>query len=104
MKHRVYYMRPEYFPEFIMGDVLPSVANLSTTHVELRTVDLPSLDAVYDEQQAHNWGKDIPATNRLLGEKGLAHTSMSVGDVIEVVDTGEFFAVASVGFTQLAQG
>jgi hypothetical protein len=103
MQFRVFYMRPDFFGVFIHGDALPDVAKLAETHVELRTVEAASLDAVYNEQQAHNWGEDWQATNALLDTKGLQHTSMSIGDVIQNVETGEFFVVAFVGFTPLTK-
>jgi hypothetical protein len=97
-------MTPDSFPQYILGDQTPPLAQLATTHRLVRSVDAKDLDAVYEEQQAHHWGQDWQSTNALLARLGLGHTSMSVGDVIEDVDSGKFYAVAPFGFTALPFG
>ena len=37
----------------------------------------------------------------LIENLGLMHTSMSVGDIIEVVDLHEIYLVSSFGFTKV---
>lgn len=101
---RVFYMRPDYFRDLSFGDKKPNIAELSRTHVELRTVEADSLEALYSLQQAHNWAKDYETTNALLESKGLSHTSMSVGDVAENTATGDYYVVANAGFKKLAAG
>lgn len=81
-EYRIYYMKSEVFGDFSFGK-LPVLSRLSETHVELRTMTADSLDCVYYEQQAHRWAQDYKTTNALLASKGLGHTSMSVGDVVE---------------------
>lgn len=104
-KYRVWYMHPDFFPTFILGDELPTFAGIKydRTHVLLRAIEAEDLDDVYYQQQAFNWAKDARATNRLLAEKGLKHSSMSVGDVIEDVMTGQFWAVRNAGFEEIEQ-
>jgi hypothetical protein len=98
---RVFYMKPDHFRRFSMGE-LPQLATLGATHVELRTVEAEGLEDVFRLQQAHHWGEDWRATNALLESKGLAHTSMSVGDVVADA-SGEYFAVAMAGFTSIGR-
>ncbi len=99
MKYRVYYMKPESFRRFIIGEV-PSKAALDQTHVFLREVEAGSLDEVFGRMQGEEWSPNGEA-RPLIEAKGLAHTSMSVGDVIET-ETGLFLAVAGIGFVELA--
>jgi hypothetical protein len=108
MKYQVWYMRPSWFHEGIMGQAKPDPANLEATHVHLREVEIDAeeaeegLDRVYSIQQAHNWALEWEATNALLDSKGLRHTSMSVGDVI-VDDAGKVWVVAPFGFHTLSK-
>lgn len=95
---RVWYMRPESFGTYLHGSETPTIAGLAQTHVMLRSFKAEDLDAVYYEQQAFNWAQDWKATNRLLDEKGLRHTSMSVGDVIEDLLGCEYWVVRPAGF------
>jgi hypothetical protein len=99
---RVFYMRPEFFREFSLGDVSPNIRDLRKTHVELREVTAENLDHLYSIQQAHNWAVDYETCNALLASKGLGHTSMSIGDVALNTETNDYFAVAHIGFRKLA--
>lgn len=106
MEIQVFYMRPEWFREGIMG-AKPNLATLDATHVLLLTTQVvrdPAkpvedlLDEVYYRMQGENWSPKGEARS-LIEEKGLEHTSMSVGDVA-VVD-GVAWLVAPVGFERL---
>lgn len=104
-KYRVWYMHPDFLPTYILGQELPTLAGIKydRTHVLLRAIEAEDLDDVYYQQQAFNWARDAKATNALLSSKGLKHTSISVGDVIESVLTGQFWAVRNAGFEEIAQ-
>jgi hypothetical protein len=100
----VWYMRTSWFTRGIFGEH-PDAAKLDATHVHLKDVELSGgqaqLDRVFHMMQAEEWSPNGEAV-ALIEEKGLGHTSMSVGDVI-VVD-GQAFMVASFGFDQLKPG
>lgn len=99
MTYKVYYMRSEAFSRFIGGFETPRRATLDQTHVYLRDVEAADLDMVYYTSQGEVWSPNGEARDLILA-KGLGHTSMSVGDVIEDPD-GALWAVAPVGFTPL---
>jgi hypothetical protein len=93
-------MKPESFRELIFGAVLPKVAELEGTHVFLREVEAEDLESVFVQLQGEFWSPNGEARFLILS-KGLAHTSMSVGDVVEA--EGKFWAAAPFGFTELLQ-
>ena len=47
----------------------------------------------------NNW-----SDNELIKNKGLSHTSMSMGDVIEDVEASSFHVVDACGFCKLTEG
>jgi hypothetical protein len=97
--YRVHYMRPAWFRDGICGKQ-PDAAKLDATHIFLREVEATDHDQVYYLSQGEVWSPNGEARSLIRG-KGLEHTSMSVGDVIEDPD-GTFWLVASFGFDQLA--
>ena len=105
MDYKVYYMKPSHFRDGICGLNKPTVATLSDTHTFLRTVPIyivdpmSALERVYYQSQGEIWSPNGEARS-LIEEKGLRHTSMSVGDVIED-PKGKFWIVASAGFEPL---
>jgi hypothetical protein len=98
--YRVWYMRPEWFANGIIGRRPPSAA-LEATHVYLKDVEAASMEQVYSLMQGEVWSPNGEAMP-LIRSKGLAHTSMSVGDVIET-DEGTWLC-ASFGFDKLLRG
>jgi hypothetical protein len=98
--YRVHYMKPEYFRDMACGITKPVRSTLEQTHVYLRDVEAAGLDEVYYRSQGEIWSPNGEA-RELIRAKGLRHTSMSVGDVIE--HDGRFWAVASVGFNELSK-
>jgi len=83
----------------------PTVATLEDTHTLLMTLEraeIPrvrkeheSLDDVFAWMQGENWSPNGEA-RPLIAAKGLFHTSMSVGDVMDY--GGEYYMVAPLGF------
>lgn len=97
---RVYYMKPLFLSEGLLGKV---TTDLEATHVYLKDVVLPGtdtsrLDTVWTEMQSDHWSPFGEASG-LIAQKGLAHTSMSVGDVVTV--NGRAFVVDTFGFKEL---
>ena len=96
MIYSVWYMKPAWFREGIMGK-LPDAANLSATHIHLKEVETTDgLGAVYLILQAEEWSPNGEA-REFIRSKGLEHTSMSVGDVV-IDDVGNVHVVSNVGF------
>lgn len=96
--YHVYYMKPESFWELLRGDVLPTVKDLENTHTYLRSVEAEDLEGVFYRSQGEVWSPNGEA-NALIRVKGLRHTSMSVGDVVQ--EDGVYYAVAGCGFKEL---
>lgn len=101
MRYNVYYMKPEYFPTFIHGTVTPDLYAIDRTHVLLREVEASDLETLFHNCQGEVWSPNGEARD-MITSKGLAHTSMSVGDVA-MDDEGVFWAVAIIGFTRLGR-
>lgn len=96
MKYQVWYMKPAFFRDGILGEKLPDAANLSCTHVHLKDVEADGLDGVWQAMQAEHWSPNGEAYE-LIKCKGLEHTSMSIGDVI-VDETSSAHIVSTIGF------
>jgi hypothetical protein len=109
--YKIWYMKPEHFRNGSFGG-LP--AGDMSTHVYLKDMlfsgDPPSserdqiaeLEHIYITQQAENWSPKGEARSLILS-KGLLHTSMSMGDVIEAPD-GTLWIIAMLGFDKLHKG
>lgn len=107
MRFQVWYMKPEFFRDGIMGhkwlverNQVPDLTNLEKTHVLLREIEAGGLEDAFRIQQGEIWSPNGEA-RPLIEEKGLRHTSMSVGDIIRYPDTGSVWIVDSVGFEYL---
>lgn len=97
MIYQVWYMKPEYFPQGILGQHDPNPRDLTSTHVLLKEINTNGgLDEVFRQMQGECWSPNGEARD-LIQNKGLHHTSMSVGDVI-VDDVGNAHVVGIVGF------
>jgi len=88
MKLKVFYQKEMCFP---FRDIYPNLNadNILETHVELKEVEVTestaievSLEDVFVRMQGEHWSPRGEA-KELLVEKGLSHTSMSVGDVVK---------------------
>lgn len=104
MKLAIHYMKPEWFREGICY-AKPDPANLAATHVFLTTFEAQegqpldrALEDAFHHFQGEVWSPNGEARG-LIEAKGLAHTSMSVGDVI--LAGGKVFVVAMFGFEAL---
>ncbi len=102
MKFRVFYMRPEFFRDGIMGpeqNQLPNPANIEKTHIALTDKEAPSLSRLFWEMQGEYWSPKGQA-KPLIERRGLSHTSMSVGD-IAVGEDGIAYMVDRIGWFEL---
>jgi len=113
----IWYMRPAFFPEGIMGKSFSiDASDLSKTHILLGSISptlvsnggtrielvhpLPSLaDRLFVLLQGEKWSPKGEAKELIL-DKGLLHTSMSVGDVIRFKN-GETLFCGNVGWKNL---
>lgn len=102
----IYYMKPEFFHYGIIGHDylkglgrLPDPKNIEATHTKLTEIDVPGLAAVFWKMQAENWSPNGEA-RELIMEKGLSHTSMSVGDIAQD-DTDVYWLVDRIGWKRL---
>jgi hypothetical protein len=66
--------------------------------VEVKEVQATGLDEAYRMMQAEVWSP-LGEASELIRSKGLQHTSMSIGDVIQKVSSREFFQVMEEGFS-----
>jgi hypothetical protein len=106
MKYKIWYMRPEFFRDATMGyrwleeeGRVPDPANLEKTHIFLKDINSKGLETVFMAMQGENWSPNGEA-RPLIEEKGLRHTSMSVGD-IAVDEAGKAWLVDRFGFKEL---
>ena len=104
-KYEVWYMKAEWFRNGICGDK-PDPMRLDKTHVLLKEIEVvkteeeTDLERVWVAMQGENWSPKGEA-RPLIAEKGLRHTSMSVGDVAVEIDSGKVWVVSGVGFKLL---
>jgi hypothetical protein len=101
----VWYMKPSFFRDGIMGykflekqGKLPDPRNLKKTHVLLGKIKERNLEEAYRLMQGDFWSPDGQANDLILG-KGLRHTSMSMGDIFKVGN--KVMMVDTFGFKQV---
>jgi hypothetical protein len=97
-KYQVWYMKPEWFRQFD-GKIDPT--NLSKTHIYLKDIEANGPEGAWVAMQGENWSPSGEARD-LIRDKGLRHTSMSVGDVL-IDEGGDVLKVASCGFKNLSK-
>ena len=102
----IWYMKPEFFRDGVGGydwlvknGIVPTGQSVVLTHRMLGRISERNPDAVYRMMQGENWSPDGQARN-LIRKRGLQHTSMSVGDVIQF--GSEFLLVDAAGFKKLS--
>lgn len=65
--------------------------------VELKIIDAEDLEDVFYKMQGEVWSPNGEARD-LIHSKGLTHTSMSSGDIIEDIEAQKFYMVDFFGF------
>lgn len=107
--YTVYYMRPSFFRDGIMGfdwlkeqGMVPTFATLDKTHAKVRTLDARGPNEVFTAMQGEIWSPNGEA-RPIIEAAGLQHTSMSVGDcVVERDGLWEaLYMVDCIGFKRL---
>ncbi len=106
MLFQIWYMRPDYFRDGILGvkwlmskDMIPNPRRLDRSHVFLREIEASSVEQVFALQQAEAWSPNGEA-QYLIRRKGLKHTSMSVGDIV-VDENDNVYLCDIIGFKHL---
>lgn len=98
----IYYVRPECSMAFRMDDALANPDDLLSTHKFLINTECDDLEEIFQEMQAENWSPNGEARG-LIKSLALEHTSMSVGDIVEIGGT-PYQALPSYGFVNLRTG
>lgn len=115
-KFQIWYMQHGYFRDGSMGyefckehNRLPDIKHLTRTHTHLmdkfvddKVFEGARLDEIYANMQGEVWSPNGEGS-RLINEKCLTHTSMSVGDII-VQESPErkVWFVDHMGFKELS--
>ena len=93
-KTKIWYSKPEAFRDMSSGK-LPSVATLHETHVLLGTTNITDKEEIFSRLQGESWSPKGEA-KELISYLGLKHTSMCMGDVVEI--DGIYYVVGFTGF------
>lgn len=104
---QIWYWKEEYGRDFLMGyefvkkqlDFTPD--KLKDTHVLVGTISETNPDRIYSMMQGESWSPSGEAYN-MIRKLGVGHTSMSVGDVIVMGQTG--IMVDRTGFVDITSG
>lgn len=111
----IWYFKDEFRRDAMMGHrfctqhgLFPiDTSDLTKTHIKLGAIranvvlSLDDLDPIFSIMQGEEWSPNGEARD-LIKSLGLSHTSMSVGDIIEV--DGSVYLVDSCGFVTLKNG
>jgi hypothetical protein len=95
---KVWYYKPAVARYITFGEVKVDPKNLEATHVLLGSIAETHLEAIFGSLQGECWSPNGEA-RELITSKELNHTSMSVGDVIEV--NGRAYECKPFGFAEL---
>ena len=108
MPTQIWYWKSEAARDLLMGfdwckdkGKLPDPRNLAKTHVLLKEVEETNPETIFGQMQGEVWSPNGEA-NAMIREKGLDHTSMSVGDVLVLPD-GKVLMTDSCGFKEVKQ-
>jgi hypothetical protein len=103
--YQVWYMKPDWFISGTFGKK-PDPNNISETHVHLKDIEvefttpksvIQDLEIIWVRMQGEMWSPNGEA-RPLIEEKGLRHTSMSVGDLIVKNTSREIWLCKNAGF------
>jgi hypothetical protein len=102
-EYRVWYRKPPEHGRMFEEDENMSQKTLLETHVVVTKDKFAGLEDAFFRMQAEVWSPNGEARG-WIEHLGVGHTSMSVGDVLENCETGEYFQCASVGWSQVPVG
>jgi len=101
----IWYWKPEISRDAMMGydwllkqGLKPDKGTIEMNYVNLGSIMESDLNLIYCNMQGEVWSP-LGEARELIKSKGLSHTSMSVGDVVE--KDGKFFMVDSIGFVEI---
>ncbi len=102
---KVWYMRPEQTRDLMVGHefcfkkgLLPSRSDIGKTHVLVGTLSATDPEVIFEMMQGEKWSPCGEARGLIKG-LGLSHTSMSIGDVLQIGD--DFYFTDRDGFILL---
>ncbi len=107
--YRVFYLDPDspIRRDLIMGsswikqqNIVLDVNNIDNHYIFLGVVKANDMNDAYYKMQGEIWSPNGEARN-FIKKKGLFHTSMSVGDVMQDVKTKKWYMVDSFGFWEI---
>lgn len=107
---KIWYLKSDFSRDYMMGIdfitnqlglELPTAKTIEDTHTLLGSIRETDLDKIFHMLQGEVWSPHGEARN-VISDLGLWHTSMSVGDIIEV--DGNLFFVDRFGFKKLVNG
>ncbi len=98
---KIWYYKPSVSRFITFGEVKIDPLDLGKTHVLLGSVQETNLDTLFGALQGEAWSPEGEA-RELIRSKELSHTSMSVGDVVEV--HGKAYVCRPMGWAELLVG
>lgn len=78
-------------------DTEEALSDFYNCYVPVMRLEAHNLEEVYYLMQGENWSPNGEA-RQAVQDLGLAHTSMSVGDLVRDLETGEWSIVDYIGF------
>jgi hypothetical protein len=115
MNYNVYYLKHKNLGEFenLARDLMFDFHEGSITSItkqqfnniyvlvnSFHSDDIKSLEEIYNDMQSENWSP-LGEKRSMIKELGLSHTSMSIGDIIEKIETQKFWIVTTFGFKEV---
>lgn len=105
---RIWYVRPEHRRDYSggyewlkrQGIPVPDAKTIGQTHVKLGSIDSENLHEIYQLMQGEHWSPGGEA-NDLLTYLGLDHTSMMIGDIIQLPDGSLHMVDRAFNFARL---
>lgn len=98
--YMVWYSRD--FAASCWGKQKVDIKNIKETHALVKSVRAADPEEVYVKMQGEVWSPNGEARD-LIESLGLKHTSMSVGDIVHDMTTGEWLRVTAAGFEKLGE-
>jgi len=95
---KIWYVKDSWAIRLIMFEKKLNKALVPTTHILLGEIAGTDLEEIFQMLQGENWSPEGEA-RELIKNKELNHTSMLVGDVIQIGEV--FYLVDEVGFKEL---
>jgi len=107
---KIWYVKSEHTRDYMfgldfitskLGKEVPSSKNIEETYMLLGSIKERELNSIYQLLQGEVWSPNGEARN-LITTLDLSHTSMSIGDIVEI--DGNLYFVDRYGFKKLTNG